>query len=149
MTEQFLLGVAASAKLDTWSLISNASGVVIGVMSLLALMSIAGWYIIGYKYFFVARATRETEAFLDAFWRSKDIEQIYQHAQSLRRSPVSHMFVAGYSELAKLQRQASTDRDGDLENVERALTKAQTKEVTRLESNVSFLATTGSAAPFI
>jgi biopolymer transport protein TolQ len=60
------------------------------------------------------------------------------------------MFLAGYSELSKLQQGgASTDRDGDLEAVERALGKAQIKELTRLESSVPFLATTGSAAPFI
>jgi len=143
------LAWAATANLDTWSLISHASGVVIGVMSLLALMSVIGWYIIGYKYFFLKRAMSESEEFQDAFWRSRDIEAIYKHAQHLNRSPLSHMFVAGYSELAKLQKSRSSDRDGDLENVERSLLKAQVKEVTRLEANVSFLATTGSAAPFI
>jgi biopolymer transport protein TolQ len=145
-----LLWVSApTSNLDTWHLIRNASGVVIGVMSLLALMSVIGWYIIGFKYFFIQRAMSESESFLDAFWRSRDIEAIYKHAQALNRSPLSHLFVAGYSELSKLQKSHSGDREGDLENVERALLKAQVKETTRLESNVSFLATTGSAAPFI
>src|SRR5258706_5261901 len=38
---------------------------------------------------------------------------------------------------------------GDLENVERALRRAATSESTILESMVPFLATVGSAAPFI
>jgi biopolymer transport protein TolQ len=146
----FLISLAASGKLDTWSLIKGASGVVIGVMALLALMSLVSWYIIGYKYFFLAEATRQSESFMDAFWRSKDIEAIYKVAQAQSKSPLSHMFIAGYTELSKLQAGAgSQGREGDLENVERALQKAQTRETTRLESAVPFLATCGSAAPFI
>jgi biopolymer transport protein TolQ len=41
------------------------------------------------------------------------------------------------------------DSDGSLDNIVRALRKAQNVETTRLESMTPFLATTGSAAPFI
>jgi len=93
----------------------------------------------------------ESALFMDSFWRSRDIEQIYKQAQALRRSPVSAMFLAGYTELAKLHadERPNRDRDADLENVVRALRRAQTTETTKLESMVPFLATTGSAAPFI
>ena len=148
-----LLSLAAPAtnQLDVWHLIVNASGVVIAVMLLLVLMSVVGWYIIGYKYFFFARAIKQSDQFEEAFWRGRDIQQIFNTAQGLKHSPLSQMFLAGYSELAKLQQGggASADRDGDLENVERSLGKAQLKELTRLESMVPFLATTGSSAPFI
>jgi biopolymer transport protein TolQ len=141
--------LAAAPKLNPWELIKHASGPVIGVMVILITMSIVCWYIIATKYMYLASAARESEAFLDAFWRSKDIEAIYKEAQGLGRSPLSHLFLAGYTELAKLQGGSQRDRDGDLENVERALAKAQLRETTRLESNVPFLATTGSAGPFI
>jgi len=141
--------MAAGTGLDTWSLLKNASPVVQGVMILLALMSIFGWYIIGYKVLYVRRAAAETEKFVDSFWRSRDIEQIYKHAQSLRSSPVSSMFLAGYTELAKITGDGQGGATGDLENVRRALRKAQGTETTKLESMISFLATTGSAAPFI
>jgi biopolymer transport protein TolQ len=136
--------------MDLWSLISKASGVVMAVMALLVLMSLLGWVIIGYKFVYLVRAGTQSEVFLDAFWRSRDIQAIYQHAQTLHYSPIAHMFVAGYTELSKLQQGgASVDRDGDMESVERSLTRAQLKETTRLESLTPFLATTGSAAPFI
>jgi biopolymer transport protein TolQ len=141
--------LAAANTLDTWDLISKASLVVKLVMLLLALMFVFGLVIIGYKFFYLNRASRQSEMFLEAFWRSRDIQAIYQQAQALNYSPVAHMFAAGYSELSKLQQGGSGDRDGDLENVERSLTKTQLKETTRLESMTSFLATTGSAAPFI
>ena len=137
--------------LGIWSLVEHSSPVVKGVMALLAVMSVAGWYIIGYKYLYVRRAARETELFVDSFWRSRDIEHIYKNAQALRASPVSSMFLAGYSELAKLSSDpgSSRDKDADLDNILRSLRKAQTTETTRLEAMIPFLATTGSAAPFI
>jgi biopolymer transport protein TolQ len=138
--------LAAANTLDTWDLITKASLVVKLVMLLLALMFLFGLVIIGYKFFYLNRASRQSDMFLEAFWRSRDIQAIYQQAQALNYSPVAHMFAAGYSELSK---RGSGDREGDLENVERSLMKAQLKETTRLESMTSFLATTGSAAPFI
>src|SRR5204862_7548113 len=99
---QAIVTHVAAADLSTWSLITGASPTVKIVMALLAFMSIIGWYIIGFKYLFVRRAARETDRFNESFWRSKEIEQIYKHAQALRHSPVSQMFLAGYAELAKL-----------------------------------------------
>ncbi|WP_428264405.1 protein TolQ [Haliangium sp.] len=146
----FLLALAAS-DLSLWNLVAEAHWVVKGVMSLLAVMSIFCWYIIGHKYLHVRRATQESKRFLDSFWRTRDIDEIYKHAQSLRTSPISAMFLAGYTELAKLESDQRPDRDkeADLENVERALHRAQTDETTKLETLIPFLATTGSSAPFI
>lgn len=148
----FLSSVAAAEGMDLVALIKQAHWVVKAVMLLLAAMSVIGWYVIVYKTKFIRQATRESEEFLESFWRSRDIEEIYKQAQQLRLSPVSSMFLAGYTELAKLSsddRKQERDRDGDLDNIGRALRRAQTHETTRLESMIPFLATTGSAAPFI
>ncbi|HWN68236.1 MAG TPA: protein TolQ [Haliangium sp.] len=148
------LHVLAASDLNLWALVLQAHWVVKGVMSILAMMSIVGWYIIGYKYIHVRRASAESAKFLESFWRTRDIEQIYKQAQGLRNSPVSAMFLAGYTELAKLESdrradRADRDREADLENVQRALHRAQTAETLKLETMVPFLATTGSAGPFI
>jgi biopolymer transport protein TolQ len=145
-----VLAATNKSNMGIWDLISQASVVVLIVMGLLVLMSLFGWFVIGYKWFYLARASTQSEMFLEAFWRSRDIQAIYNVAQQLNYSPVAHMFVAGYTELSKLQQGTATgDREGDLENVERSLMKAQLKETMRLESMTPFLATTGSAAPFI
>jgi biopolymer transport protein TolQ len=140
-----------AANLDIPRLFDQAHWIVKAVMVVLALMFVVGLYIIIYKTLYVRRATNESTRFTDSFWRSRDIEQIYKQAQSLRNSPISQMFVAGYTELAKLasDEQLRGDREGNLANIERALRRAQTVETTKLESMVPFLATTGSAAPFI
>ena len=148
-----LLGVAldAGGNTDMLSLIKQAHWIVKVVMGLLTAMFLIGVYIIIFKTLYIRRAQRETMMFNESFWRSRDIEQIYKHAQMLRNSPISQMFVAGYTELAKLSadERMKNDREGNLENIGRALRKAQTVETTRLESMTPFLATTGSAAPFI
>ena len=142
---------AAGGDTDILSLIEQAHWIVKVVMALLTAMFLIGVYIIIYKSLYISRAQRETAMFNESFWRSRDIEQIYKHAQALRHSPVSQMFLAGYTELAKLaaDERMKADRDGNLENIGRALRKAQTVETTKLESMTPFLATTGSAAPFI
>ncbi|MDQ3341696.1 MAG: protein TolQ [Myxococcota bacterium] len=139
------------ASLDIARLFEQAHWVVKAVMAVLAVMFIVGLYIIIYKTMYLRRAARESERFTESFWRSRDIEQIYKQAQALRNSPISQMFVAGYTELAKLasDENLKEDREGNLANIERALRRAQFHETTKLESMVPFLATTGSAAPFI
>ena len=142
---------ALAANLDIARLFGQAHWIVKAVMVLLALMFVVGLYIIIYKTLYVRRATTESNRFTESFWRSRDIEQIYKQAQALRNSPISQMFVAGYTELAKLASDENLrgDREGNLANIERALRRAQTVETTKLESMVPFLATTGSSAPFI
>ncbi len=142
---------ALAANLDIVRLFQHAHWIVQVVMVLLAVMFIVGLYIIIFKWMYIRRAAGESAQFTDSFWRSRDIEQIYKQAQALRHSPISQMFVAGYTELAKLasDEHLKEDREGNLANIERALRRAQTVETTRLESMVPFLATTGSAAPFI
>lgn len=142
---------ALAANLDIARLLQSAHWIVQAVMIVLAVMFGIGVYIIIYKTLFIRRASAESDRFNASFWRSRDIEQIYKQAQALRNSPLSQMFVAGYTELAKLasDENLKEDREGNLANIERALRRAQTVETTKLESMVPFLATTGSAAPFI
>ena len=136
-------------------LIVEASPVVKGVIALLFLFIFICAFIIFYKYVQIRRAQRQTARFLGIFWESKRLDEIYQAADDLSRSPISQLFKAGYIELSKLKgtkrEEARVDEThaGDIGNVERALRRASTSEITYLESMVPFLATAGSTAPFI
>ncbi len=146
-----------SGSFDLLQLLLGSSGVVRGVLFLLVCLSIIGWYVIGYKALYLNRAQGESQRFLEAFWQAKRLDAVYQEAEHKRRSPIAHMFKAGYVELSKLQNQKaqgggageSWHGEADLENIERALRRAATSESTVLEGMVPFLATVGSAAPFI
>lgn len=131
-------------------IILETRGVVLGVLLLLLATSLVSWFIIGYKMFYLQRAKSETMKFLEIFWQSKRLDEIYQSAEQYERSPVAHVFKAGYIELSKLKgNEADAGHLQGIDNVERALRRAQTSEVTQLESKLAFLATVGSNAPFV
>ena len=138
-------------------LIVEASPIVQAVIVLLFLSILLCCFIICYKYIQIRRAQQQTKRFLKAFWESKRLDKIFEVAEDLKRSPMAQLFQAGYIELSKLKSAKEDDaqgpgdetRVGDIENVERALRRTSTEEITNLESLVPFLATTGSTAPFV
>lgn len=142
-------------------LVMDASPVVKGVIALLVFSILVCVFIIIYKFIQIRRAQSQTHRFLGVFWESKRLDEIYKAAEKHHRSPISHLFKAGYIELSKLKGTPEQDGDaktdartdethaGDIGNVERALRRASTVEITHLESMVPFLATTGSTAPFV
>src|SRR6185369_2291190 len=92
-----------NGSFDLLQLLLGASGVVRGVLFLLVCLSVIGWYVIGYKALYLNRAQNESLRFLEAFWQAKRLDAVYQEAEHKRRSPIAHMFKAGYVELSKLQ----------------------------------------------
>jgi biopolymer transport protein TolQ len=146
---------SAGSLADLVKLVADASPVVQAVIALLIIFILVCAFIIAYKYIQIRRAQSQTYRFLESFWESKRLDEIYRVADDLGRSPISQLFKAGYIELSKLKgtKKDEAARDethvGDIGNVERALRRASTAEITHLESLVPFLATTGSTAPFI
>ncbi len=151
-----IVGESLMIKLVKW-INPLLEPVVVLVLFLLLAMSAACWGIIYYKWRNLRRAQEQSVEFLEAFWNSKRLDAIYQVSENLQNSPISQVFRAGYIELSKLKKTqaegtstgAMYDAMGGIENVERSLRRASLSEVTSMESLVPFLATTGSAAPFI
>ena len=155
MPTDTLLQLAAplAAGLNYLEVIRHSGPVGIFVLLLLLGASVASWAIIALKYFHVRQAQKQSVEFLDIFWQSKRLDAIYQAAEKLSVSPISQVFRAGYIELSKVTAgtpEGAERQDlGGIENIERALRRASVAELTYLESKVAFLATTGSAAPFV
>lgn len=151
------------AEVDLVGLLSASQGIVLGVVIILLLLVALCIFVIFYKLVHITQAQAQSISFLDRFWESKRLDEIYQVAEKLKRSPIAAMFRAGYVELSKVKRSRDAsqqqygmeaavsmhDRAGDGDNVERALARARLSENTKLENLLPFLATTGSAAPFI
>ena len=154
-----LLEAGGGEQLDIINLILNASPVVKGVMGLLIAMSVASWFVIGAKSIYLANAANRSTKFQDMFWKMGRLDDIWRATEKAPPSPVAEVFRAGYTELAKLQRRrqeqaadpagAGEDLLGDIESIERALTRARTTAITEMESRVPLLGTTASAGPFI
>lgn len=139
-------------------MVSGSGPVVAGVLYILIAFSIASWGIIFYKSRQLLQARRESTRFTKLFWETKNLTTIHQHSETLAHSSVAHVFRSGYQELLRMTRAKRQDAPGDIgfttdignvESVERAMKRAITEEITRLEKSLTFLATTASAAPFI
>jgi biopolymer transport protein TolQ len=127
-------------------------------MYLLVLMSVASWAVILYKTHQIRVARRQSRRFIEIFWESRNLATIHAESQQVRESPVAQVFRAGYQELVRLtrtKRQAGAEEStmttelGGVANVERAMRRATSQEITRLEHALTLLATTASATPFI
>ena len=134
----------------------GASPVVQLVMVILVFMTVMCLYIIGAKWVRLKQVTDQSRSFLELFWseekarnwNAKSLNEIHGRSAQYERSPIATVFRAGYRELARIARTGRPVK-ADVDNVERALRRAQSAELTRLENKVSFLATTASTAPFI
>ena len=137
-------------------LVLNAGPVVKLVLLILVYFSVVSWAIIFYKQLVIRRAIGDSERFLDFFWSKKSFDTIGKGLDDYRHSPLTVLFREVYSELSQNRRQSEGQEDGNLvadlgeqERVARVLRRSTTSETQRLEKYLSFLATTGSAAPFI
>ncbi len=154
---------AGSGQLNTDLLrLVTSSWFSIGVLSILLLFSAVSWGIILYKTFVYRRAARQTQTFLAVFRKSSKFSEVQAVCASLEASPLVGLFQAGYTELNTQLRQAQSPAEGpkpaaavgrptlkSLDAVDRALLRASTVELSKLERHVPFLATTASITPFI
>ena len=141
------------ASLDTLSLIWQASWLVQAVLLLLVVLSIFSWAIILVRWRQLRRAEQDSEAFLEIYQEGSP-DAAYQAARELEGSPLASVFVAAYAELNRILRVGGVPPGGELSEVQqRALSRqigwTASREGLRLERGLSFLATTGSSAPFI
>ncbi len=144
----------AAPQHDIWSLAIGSGWVVRLVLLLLVTASVATWGIALAKGREMRRARRQSARFIDVFWEAKNLSAIQAASADMKDSPVAQVFRAGHQELQRLIRQkrgedGEESEFGGIETVQRAMQRARTQEVTRLERGLTFLATTASTAPFV
>lgn len=138
------------------SMILDAGLMVKFVLLVLFIFSVVSWAIIFIKYRYYRKIKQENESFNEDYLRSSKLSDILPAAKKYSFSTIAEVFRVGYSELVQTNQSASDttyERDdislSSLDNLERSMHKASNTEMTKLESFLGFLATTGSASPFI
>jgi biopolymer transport protein TolQ len=152
---------------DVFDLVWRAGPMGKLVLLILLGFSVASWAIILYKWRLIRRVKRETHAFREIFAESDNLAVVYAATRQYHASPLARMFAVGYAELrAHLHtKMAARGRNGlsdelheeaikepevfDVGRFQRMLSLIASEETIRLERLLSFLATTGSATPFI
>ena len=138
-----------------FDLVLQSGPIVKLVLLILLYFSLVSWAIIFYKFTIVQKAIKESDRFLDFFWSKKRFDTIGQGIKDFTNSPLATLFREGYHEMLQLKKQPAEGGDDfsskmdTTELVGRALRRATTQETHRLEKYLTFLATTGSTAPFI
>jgi TolQ protein len=128
----------------------NADPVVKGVLLLLLAASVWSWAVIIDKLWRLGEASRlarEHEARAATARSSQELAATESHGEA--RDPAGLVLSAGLAESAaepRPQRETAGERR---ERIERAMRLALNAELRRLEARLPFLATLGSAAPFI
>lgn len=144
---------AQGTEITLIGLILAADIVVKAVMALLVLASIWCWAIIIGKWRQISRLRRRAVEFEDRFWSGGSLEDLYERVGDSPPEPMSSMFVAGMREWRHATEHGLTVtasmRAGLQQRVERVMTVAQMRELTRIERHMTFLASVGSTAPFI
>ena len=142
--------------LNIISMFWNAGLVVKFVMLLLLFFSIMSWYIVFQKQMLFKKVRQESENFLEIFWNSKNLAEAYKSAQDSNLCPEAAIFRSGYAELQKIGKSKTAEEPQTLEmrlagmdNLKRVLQKSSVNESFVLGRSLAFLATTGSATPFI
>jgi len=129
------------------------------VMLLLLFFSVVSWSIIFMKFKLFRKVRLDSEDFLETFWTSGNLNEASEAAAEFVYSPEASVFNAGFSELKKINKIRAKGEDASpdtlemqlatMDNLKRALRKAEDEEVNKFGNLLPFLATTGSATPFI
>jgi biopolymer transport protein TolQ len=153
---QLRIADTGSTDVGFMQAITHGGPVALGVLLLLVGFSVVSWGIILLKVLSIRQAQKSSVEFLEHFWQIKRLDEIFTRSEQMTQSPLAQVFRAGYQELVKVKQREQKDtvdkgavQIGGVENVERALRRAATAEMTELERLVPFLATVGSTSPFI
>ena len=142
---------ASNEGLALIHILTHASLVVQLVMLMLLAASLLSWTMIFRKRSTLKSAGRAAEDFESRFWSGSNLNQMFKERAEREDnlSGMDSMFVAGFKEYSRLEKQRGIQPMEILEGVQRAMRVALTREIDYLETHLSFLATVGSISPYV
>ena len=140
---------APHADVTLWALFMQANWVVKLVMLGLIGASIWTWAIVVDKIISYGRAKRSISRFEQVFWSGQSLEELYRNLSERRTTGMAAIFIAAMREWKKSLEKGARSPIGLQMRIDKAMDVALVREGDKLESRLGFLATIGSAAPFI
>ncbi|MGA2713560.1 MAG: MotA/TolQ/ExbB proton channel family protein [Bryobacteraceae bacterium] len=132
---------------DIWDFISQGSAFTYAILGILLLASLYSWTVIFSKMSSFKTASRSDARFLRAFRKAPGLEAVMAASEQFRPSPLVSVFEYGYQEVSR-----QVKARGGLANheaISRSLQLGVSEQLSRLEQNLNWLATTASVSPFI
>jgi biopolymer transport protein TolQ len=152
---------AGEVNTDVIYLVTHSNPFSQAVLAILLVFSAVSWGVVLYKFWQFGRAARQSGSFLEVFRKSSKFSEVQAVCRTLSASPLVGLFQSGYTELNSQLRAGGNPEPvkpaapgvrptlKSLDGVDRALLRATTVEMTKLEHRLTFLATTASITPFI
>jgi biopolymer transport protein TolQ len=145
-----------------FALIPRTSAFAMSILMVLLAFSLLSWTIIIRKWLTFREIDRQSHSFISFFRKTPRLSEIGSSCEHYRRTPLSGIFTAGYQELnAQIQTAKSKEAgspsnpghvvlsDRNMVGIQRAVQRASAAELSVLERNMSWLATTASVSPFV
>ena len=96
-----------------------------------------------------ARTKRQLNKFEQVFWSGQSLEELYRTLSEQNNIGMANLFVAAMGEWKRSFERNARSPIGLQTRIEKVLDVSMAREMERLEKRLLFLATLGSAAPFI
>ena len=155
MEEVNTINNIASENVDfsMFALFMSADLVVKSVIIILILASIYSWSIIVSKLLRLRQLRQMEKEFEEIFWSGNSFEDLYETLNFNKLDPKSKIFCAAILEWKKSKPTVNSEISSNIEllkdRMERSMVVTFNKESEKVEKNLTFLATSGSTAPFI
>jgi len=147
----FLQGDGDAAPAAASSAISdmmhNIGPVAVGVLLLLLLASLYSWTVILGKVSALSKATKESKKFIRAFRKANRLQDVAALSAEFTQSPMAGVFEEVYETYKRQTGGGGPPRS--MIALERSAQTAASEAVTTLERRMTWLATIGSASPFV
>ena len=118
------------------------------VLVFLLVMSMSSWTLIIYKWITLGSAKKKALSGIERFTNARDLRDAVQSLGGDASSPLYHVAQQGVAEFNRLK-EAGNSGDVVADNVRRALRQGVNQSMSKLQTSISFLATTANTAPFI
>lgn len=142
---------APSYDFSVVAMFMQADFIVQAVMLMLMLSSVWGWSIIFNTWSRLKQARQLSNEFEDRFWSGEPLETLYAQVENAPTHPIAAVFVAAMREWKRslTGRTRGLDKGTVQDRINKVMHVTTSREMDRLEGQVSYLATIGSAAPFV
>jgi biopolymer transport protein TolQ len=138
---------------DVFDLILQAGLIVKLVLLLLAGFSVVSWGLIAVKWWELRSADQDSEAFLEIY-QNETFDEAFEAARHLDQSPLAVIFLTCCADMTRLAQLSGQPRltkitGEQMQILLKVIRWTAVRERTRLDRHLPFLATVGSASPFI
>jgi len=129
----------------------QADFIVQTVMIMLLTASVWGWSIIFNTWNRVKVARSKADGFEEVFWSGNSLDELYARMRTAPDHPLAAVFVAAMREWQRSlsTRTSGVDKLAVQDRIYKVMHVTTGREMDRLEGQVGYLATIGSAAPFV